>query len=559
MQFSNADLEAAKRFSDSNGNKNYYDLLNIKKDADLSTIKKAYRKLVLEYHPDKTKGDEAKTQKFTQISTAYEILSDEERRNGYDNYLSGSSQSYSAKSYQNDNNKPSHYPREDFKFDYHGERSIRLKKEADVLINKLATEAASFENLVDLATRLGEEDPIFNKNIILDALIKFLSQSKLDEVTQNKLSQLRLNEPIKVEANSYSLVFQALMQSPNQRATNPVAALADLAQLIQVSSAEVSINLFKFLITQTNDPKQSVALRIKLGKELVKQKGYKEAFDLFKEAKSLNCQDEDTLGDLDIAVYQAISKCQLDLYYACERADMDTVKEYLSFEGVHPKASLIIASTKSKSLEMVHFIYELLQSDDVLYKDFHGWTAAHYAASSNSVDILAYFWAKNQKLFDITTSPGIILSGQQSVLLIAVNNNSAKAITFLAEKKPGMLDLGDQRDWTPLNTAYKEGNFPLFIQLLKLGANPNGMYTPSTKETILHRATYDNQVTFVNALLSTGKIEITANTKGQTPIHLAKANTDPGWGFFKVPEEATDILKALLAYSPARNAALESN
>lgn len=64
----------------------YYKILGIDKTADVSEIKKAYRKLALKYHPDKTKGDKSLEEKFKKISEAYAVLSDSEKRNQYDTY-----------------------------------------------------------------------------------------------------------------------------------------------------------------------------------------------------------------------------------------------------------------------------------------------------------------------------------------------------------------------------------------------------------------------------------------------------------------------------------------
>lgn len=59
----------------------YYKTLGIDKTATASDIKKAYRKLALKYHPDKTKGDKALEDKFKTISEAYAVLSDPEKEN----------------------------------------------------------------------------------------------------------------------------------------------------------------------------------------------------------------------------------------------------------------------------------------------------------------------------------------------------------------------------------------------------------------------------------------------------------------------------------------------
>lgn len=64
----------------------YYKILGITKQASPADIKKAYRKLALKYHPDKTKGDKAMEDKFKKISEAYAVLSDPEKKQQYDTY-----------------------------------------------------------------------------------------------------------------------------------------------------------------------------------------------------------------------------------------------------------------------------------------------------------------------------------------------------------------------------------------------------------------------------------------------------------------------------------------
>jgi len=65
--------------------KDYYKILGINKNATTDDIKKAYRKLALKYHPDKNKGDKEAEQKFKEISEAYEVLKDPDKRRKYDN------------------------------------------------------------------------------------------------------------------------------------------------------------------------------------------------------------------------------------------------------------------------------------------------------------------------------------------------------------------------------------------------------------------------------------------------------------------------------------------
>lgn len=59
-------------------------MLGVQKDADQDTIKKAYKKLALELHPDRTNGDKASEQRFKEVNQAYAILSDPDKRMMYD-------------------------------------------------------------------------------------------------------------------------------------------------------------------------------------------------------------------------------------------------------------------------------------------------------------------------------------------------------------------------------------------------------------------------------------------------------------------------------------------
>ncbi|WP_119303859.1 molecular chaperone DnaJ [Dongia deserti] len=64
----------------------YYSTLGVAKDADLDTVKKAYRKLAMQYHPDRNHGDAAAEQKFKEINEAYDVLKDEQKRAAYDRF-----------------------------------------------------------------------------------------------------------------------------------------------------------------------------------------------------------------------------------------------------------------------------------------------------------------------------------------------------------------------------------------------------------------------------------------------------------------------------------------
>ena len=66
--------------------RDYYEILGITKSASKDEIKKAYRKLALKYHPDKNKGDKVSEEKFKEASEAYHVLSDDKRKNNYDQF-----------------------------------------------------------------------------------------------------------------------------------------------------------------------------------------------------------------------------------------------------------------------------------------------------------------------------------------------------------------------------------------------------------------------------------------------------------------------------------------
>ncbi|MAX33438.1 molecular chaperone DnaJ [Onishia taeanensis] len=66
--------------------RDYYEVLGIERGADQKEVKKAYRRLAQKFHPDRNPDDESAQQKFQEVSEAYEVLSDDEKRAAYDQF-----------------------------------------------------------------------------------------------------------------------------------------------------------------------------------------------------------------------------------------------------------------------------------------------------------------------------------------------------------------------------------------------------------------------------------------------------------------------------------------
>src|SRR6185312_11707022 len=69
--------------------KDFYELLGVQRNAGADEIKKAYRKMAMQYHPDRNPGDKKAEQAFKEINEAYDVLKDEQKRAAYDRFGQG--------------------------------------------------------------------------------------------------------------------------------------------------------------------------------------------------------------------------------------------------------------------------------------------------------------------------------------------------------------------------------------------------------------------------------------------------------------------------------------
>lgn len=92
----------------------YYKILEVSENADILKIKKQYRKLAMKYHPDRNAGDERAAKKFREITEAYEVLSNGEKRKEY-NYKRENENNHTKKKNDKENFK-NKYSENNFSF-----------------------------------------------------------------------------------------------------------------------------------------------------------------------------------------------------------------------------------------------------------------------------------------------------------------------------------------------------------------------------------------------------------------------------------------------------------
>ena len=171
--------------------KNYYELLGIAPNASFAEIKAAYRKLALQYHPDKNAEDTAAEQVFKEINEAYTVLSDESKRAVYHRKYSGK---FSATTKQDAVPVTAQmiYDRLCIK-DKNFKHADPYRMDKDVLEQRLGQLFSAYH----LAVLKRENDlpinnAIIDKTLVLLGLLKIDQQKKVLEMLENTDSLIKI-------------------------------------------------------------------------------------------------------------------------------------------------------------------------------------------------------------------------------------------------------------------------------------------------------------------------------------------------------------------------------
>ena len=123
--------------------KNYYTILRISSDSTSVEIKKAYRKLANQYHPDKNKGDVLSSEIFKEINIAYENLIDPEKRKKYDFSLS-QNETFFDDSSQNNSSNDKEETEQDKNLPLHIKVNLKWTESRDGTIRSIKANVARF-------------------------------------------------------------------------------------------------------------------------------------------------------------------------------------------------------------------------------------------------------------------------------------------------------------------------------------------------------------------------------------------------------------------------------
>ncbi|MBC7555546.1 MAG: J domain-containing protein [Chryseobacterium sp.] len=186
--------------------KDYYYFLGISPEASDEEIKKAYRKLSLKYHPDKTDNDEFFENRFREVREAYETLMNENSRKIYD-------QNFSLPRYQTRNNLPPFIKT-------FSANKIRVKKDEEIIIN-WQTQNADLVKILPFGLEKSYGERTFKITEFVDGKFQILLHATNSVIQKTSVRGITINEVFENDREKIKADVQDLLKSQKKTVQNP--------------------------------------------------------------------------------------------------------------------------------------------------------------------------------------------------------------------------------------------------------------------------------------------------------------------------------------------------
>ena len=186
--------------------KDYYYFLGISPEASDEEIKKAYRKLSLKYHPDKTDNDEFFENRFREVREAYETLNNENSRKIYD-------QNFSLPRYQTRNNLPPFIKT-------FSANKIRVKKGDEIIIN-WQTQNADLVKILPFGLEKSYGERTFKITEFVDGKFQILLHATNSVIQKTAVRGITITEVFEYDREKIKADVQDLLKSQKKTVQNP--------------------------------------------------------------------------------------------------------------------------------------------------------------------------------------------------------------------------------------------------------------------------------------------------------------------------------------------------
>ena len=186
--------------------KDYYYFLGISPEASDEEIKKAYRKLSLKYHPDKTDNDEFFENRFREVREAYETLNNENSRKIYD-------QNFSLPRYQTRNNLPPFIKT-------FSANKIRVKKGDEIIIN-WQTQNADLVKILPFGLEKSYGERTFKITEFVDGKFQILLHATNSVIQKTSVRGITITEVFEYDREKIKADVQDLLKSQKKTVQNP--------------------------------------------------------------------------------------------------------------------------------------------------------------------------------------------------------------------------------------------------------------------------------------------------------------------------------------------------